>query len=105
MIDNLQANAGADNGVAIAPNGGFLFQVRVVSADPATVGARIGVSYTWASAPPNTRPTTAWGITGLTAVDPGATVSPGFRYTFYLQGQVVASIQVQELKASNTQTF
>jgi hypothetical protein len=105
LIDNTAANASADNGIAIAPNGGFIFQVRVVSTDPAVVAARIGVSYVSVGAPQGTPPSTQWGLTGITVADPTTTTTPGFRYTFYLQGSVVTSIQVQELKPSTSQTF
>jgi hypothetical protein len=105
LIDNFFANSAADNGIVIAPNGSFLFQVRVVSSDPATIGARIGVSYLSLESAPETKPATQWGVTGLTATANNVVAIPGFRYTFYISGSIISSIQVEELKASSVQTF
>ncbi len=121
LIDNTVANGAVSPGILVAA-AVVMIQVRVTSTDPDAIGFRIGITYTdpLYTAPDGFLLTqTAWGLTGKTldtdyiaaalahksaALFP---TTPGYRFTFYLNSAqpTITGIQVQELKASSSQTF
>lgn len=115
LIDNTAPNGASALGPALVD--AYFLQVRASSTDPDVIGFRLGVSFSAPiSAPPPTvlpPPITLWGFTGKTFDSNNSSYYPaqptsGFRYTFALSPDgttKITGIQVQELKASSSQTF
>lgn len=88
------------------------FQVKLSSTDPDVVAFRVGVTYVLVNAGVPVA-YTLWGTVGKSPspfIPQPASPTPYYRYTFMLAGNNISAsnisgIQVQELKASTSQTF
>lgn len=109
LLETNPENAGSDFSASELRGGAVVFQVSLSTADPDVIGFRVGVTFQYGLGVEASTLYTAWGSMGKSpatyapAVRPPA--SPYYRYTFLISSAKVTGIQVQELKASSSQTF
>lgn len=107
LLDTNPINGGSDFSSNDLRNGNIVFQVRLSSTDPDVIAFRVGVTLLY-DAGTGLQPFTLWASVGKSPSayqPPPASPSPYYRYTFLIPGSNVSSIEVQELKVSNSQKF